>query len=82
MTASYAMLGDIILSEPGSAFGFTGPRVVEQTIRAKLPDNFQTAEFNQAHGLIDKVVHRKDLKTVLTGLLDMHMEKGDRSYGK
>jgi acetyl-CoA carboxylase carboxyl transferase subunit beta len=72
VTASFAMLGDIIIAEPGARFGFAGPIVIEQTIRQKLPDSFQTAEFNQKHGQIDKVVHRKDLKGFLTKLLDMH----------
>jgi acetyl-CoA carboxylase carboxyl transferase subunit beta len=72
VTASFAMLGDIIIAEPGARFGFAGPIVIEQTIRQKLPDTFQTAEFNQKHGQIDKVVHRKDLKGFLTKLLDMH----------
>lgn len=74
--ASFAMLGDFILAEPGAAFGFTGRRVIEQTIRQKLPDNFQTAEFNLKHGQLDKVVHRQDLKKTLIKLLDLHMVKG------
>jgi acetyl-CoA carboxylase carboxyl transferase subunit beta len=72
VSASYAMLGDIIIAEPAASFGFTGRRVIEQTIRQKLPDNFQTAEFNFQHGQLDKVVARKDMRTVLTKLLDMH----------
>jgi acetyl-CoA carboxylase carboxyl transferase subunit beta len=72
VTASFAMLGDLIIAEPGARFGFAGPIVIEQTIRQKLPDSFQTAEFNQKHGQIDKVVHRKDLRAFLSKLLDMH----------
>ena len=72
VTASYAMLGDIIIAEPGARFGFAGARVIEGTIRQKLPDGFQTAEFNQKHGQVDKVVHRKDMRAVLTKLLELH----------
>ncbi|WP_442601472.1 acetyl-CoA carboxylase, carboxyltransferase subunit beta [Paenibacillus sp. KN14-4R] len=78
VSASFAMLGDIIVAEPGTSFGFTGRRVIEQTIRQKLPDNFQTAEFNLQHGQVDKVVHRKDLRTTLAKLLDLHSLKGDK----
>lgn len=74
--ASFAMLGDFILAEPGTAFGFTGRRVIEQTIRQKLPDNFQTAEFNLKHGQLDKVIHRKEMKKTLTKILELHMVKG------
>jgi len=73
--ASFAMLGDIIIAEPGARVGFAGPVVIEQTIRQKLPNDFQTAEFNLSHGQIDKVVHRKDLKPTLVQLLDMHAVK-------
>lgn len=72
VTASFAMLGDLIVAEPGAAFGFAGRIVIEQTIRQKLPDNFQTAEFNLKHGQLDKVVQRKELKGLLVKLLDMH----------
>ncbi|MBC8080525.1 MAG: acetyl-CoA carboxylase carboxyltransferase subunit beta [Gorillibacterium sp.] len=75
VSASFAMLGDIILAEPGAVIGFAGRRVIEQTIRQKLPDNFQTSEFNLSHGQIDKVVHRKDLKSMLIRLLDLHTAK-------
>lgn len=81
VTASFAMLGDIIIAEPGSTFGFTGRRVIEQTIRQKLPDNFQTAEFNLKHGQVDKVVPRKDLRPTLIKLLDMHTVKGEETNG-
>lgn len=72
VSASFAMLGDVIIAEPGAAFGFAGRIVIEQTIRQKLPDNFQTSEFNLKHGQLDQVVHRKDMKTTLTKLLDLH----------
>lgn len=72
VSASFATLGDIILAEPGAIVGFAGRIVIEQTIRQKLPDAFQTAEFNLEHGQIDKVVHRKDMKQVLAQILDMH----------
>lgn len=73
--ASFAMLGDIIMAEPGARVGFAGRVVIEQTIRQKLPDNFQTAEFNLSHGQIDMVVHRKELRPTLIQLLDMHAVK-------
>ena len=65
VTASFAMLGDIILAEPGALIGFAGPRVIEQTIGEKLPEGFQRAEFQLAHGFVDAVVERKDLKQTL-----------------
>lgn len=71
VSASFSMLGDIILAEPGALIGFAGPRVIEQTIKQKLPDGFQRAEFLLDHGLIDNVVHRKDLKSTLAHLLKM-----------
>ncbi|MFS0837362.1 acetyl-CoA carboxylase, carboxyltransferase subunit beta [Paenibacillus sp. UNC499MF] len=80
VSASFAMLGDIIIAEPAASFGFTGRRVIEQTIKQKLPDNFQTAEFNLLRGQVDKVVARKDMRTTLIKLLDMHV-KGDANYG-
>lgn len=73
--ASFAMLGDCILAEPGAAFGFTGRRVIEQTIRQKLPDTFQTAEFNLKHGQVDKVVSRDQMRPTLIRLLDLHVAK-------
>jgi acetyl-CoA carboxylase carboxyl transferase subunit beta len=69
VTASYAMLGDIHLAEPGALIGFAGPRVIEQTIRETLPEGFQRAEYLLAKGMIDKVVPRKDLPEVLGSLL-------------
>lgn len=68
--ASFASLGDVILAEPRALIGFTGPRVIEQTIRQKLPEGFQTSEFLLEHGLIDRIVHRKQLKSLLSRLLE------------
>jgi acetyl-CoA carboxylase carboxyl transferase subunit beta len=62
VTASYAMLGDVHIAEPGALIGFAGPRVIEQTIREKLPDGFQKAEYLKEHGMVDMVVHRRDLR--------------------
>ena len=72
VTASHAMLGDINISEPGALIGFAGPRVISDTIRQELPGNFQTAEFLLAHGMIDCVVDRCDLRATIETLLD-HM---------
>lgn len=66
------MLGDIILAEPKALIGFAGPRVIEQTIHKKLPKGFQRSEFLLKHGFIDKIVERKDMKTVLEKILTMH----------
>lgn len=73
VTASFAMLGDIILAEPKALIGFAGPRVIEQTIHKKLPKGFQRSEFLLKHGFIDKIVERKDMKTVLEQILTMHL---------
>ena len=70
VTASYAMLGDVQLAEPGALIGFAGQRVIEQTIREKLPEGFQRAEYLLEHGMVDMVVHRKDLRTTLAALTD------------
>lgn len=70
VTASYAMLGDLNIAEPGALIGFAGPRVIEQTMRQKLPKGFQTSEFLLEHGFLDAVVHRKDLKTYISAALD------------
>lgn len=67
--ASFASLGDVIVAEPKALIGFTGPRVIEQTIRQKLPEGFQRSEFLLEHGLIDMIVHRRDLKSTLSKLL-------------
>jgi acetyl-CoA carboxylase carboxyl transferase subunit beta len=69
VTASYAMLGDLNIAEPGALIGFAGPRVIEQTIRQKLPDGFQTAEFLLSHGMLDAIVPRKEMKAYLGQLL-------------
>ena len=69
VAASFAMLGDIIVSEPGALIGFAGPRVIEQTIKQKLPEGFQRAEFLLEHGMIDIIVERTRLKPTLTQLL-------------
>ncbi|HUI41497.1 MAG TPA: acetyl-CoA carboxylase, carboxyltransferase subunit beta [Terriglobia bacterium] len=71
VTASYAMLGDLNLAEPGALIGFAGPRVIEQTIREKLPEGFQRAEFLLAHGMLDAIVRRKELKSYLAQTLGM-----------
>jgi acetyl-CoA carboxylase carboxyl transferase subunit beta len=68
VTASYAMLGDLHIAEPGALIGFAGPRVIEQTIREKLPEGFQRAEYLRQHGMVDMVVHRHDLRPVLARL--------------
>lgn len=72
VTASFAMLGDIILAEPGALVGFAGPRVIEQTIGQKLPEGFQRSEFLVEHGLIDGIIQRQDMKDTLAKLLQMH----------
>lgn len=69
VTASYAMLGDVQIAEPGALIGFAGQRVIEQTIRETLPEGFQRAEYLLAHGMLDMVVHRRDLKDTLSRLL-------------
>lgn len=73
VTASFAMLGDIILAEPGTLIGFAGARVIEQTIKQKLPDGFQRAEFLLEHGYIDKIVKRSEMKDTLHQLLSYHV---------
>lgn len=69
VTASFAMLGDVILAEPGALVGFAGPRVIEQTIGQKLPDGFQRSEFLLEHGFVDKIVERKNLRKVLATII-------------
>jgi acetyl-CoA carboxylase carboxyl transferase subunit beta len=73
VTASFAMLGDINIAEPGALIGFAGPRVIEQTIRQKLPDGFQRSEFLLEHGFLDAVVPRKDLKSFIANSLNLLM---------
>lgn len=70
--ASFASLGDVIIAEPGSLIGFTGPRVIKSTLGSSLPEKFQTAEFLLEHGMIDLVVEREELREVLANLLSLH----------
>ena len=81
VTASFAMLGDVILAEPGALIGFAGPRVIEQTIHQKLPKGFQRAEFLLEHGFVDDIVKRENLKETLGKILTFH-EKGDLVPGQ
>jgi acetyl-CoA carboxylase carboxyl transferase subunit beta len=78
VAASFAMLGDVIISEPGALIGFAGPRVIEQTINQKLPEGFQRAEFLLEHGMLDMIVERSRLKATLTQLLRYLAGSGDR----
>jgi acetyl-CoA carboxylase carboxyl transferase subunit beta len=73
VTASFAMLGDLNIAEPGALIGFAGPRVIEQTIRQKLPEGFQRSEFLLDHGMIDCIVHRKDMKAFISKSLKFFM---------
>lgn len=70
VTASFAMLGDVNIAEPGALIGFAGPRVIEQTIRQKLPDGFQRSEFLLQHGFLDAIVKRSEMKTWIAKALD------------
>ena len=70
VTASFAMLGDLNIAEPGALIGFAGPRVIEQTIRQKLPEGFQRSEFLLEHGMLDAVVHRREMKSYIARALD------------
>jgi acetyl-CoA carboxylase carboxyl transferase subunit beta len=72
--ASFASLGDLIVAEPKALIGFTGPRVIEQTIRQKLPEGFQTSEFLLEHGMIDKIIHRRQLKVSLSHYIDLLLQ--------
>ena len=76
VTASFASLGDVIIAEPKALIGFAGPRVIEQTIKQSLPEGFQRSEFLKEKGMVDKVVHRKDLKTTIGKLLALHSKGG------
>jgi acetyl-CoA carboxylase carboxyl transferase beta subunit len=69
VTASYSMLGDVNLAEPGALIGFAGPRVIEETIRQGLPDGFQRAEFLLQHGMVDRIVDRRELRETVAQLL-------------
>ena len=72
VSASFSSLGDINLAEPGALIGFAGRRVVEQTVREKLPDDFQTAEFLLKHGQLDRIVPRPELRETIIQILDLH----------
>ena len=75
VTASFAMLGDITIAEQGSTIGFAGKRVIQATVKEELSQDFQTAEFVEKHGFVDKVVHRKDLKDQIGLLLSILLKK-------
>jgi acetyl-CoA carboxylase carboxyl transferase subunit beta len=81
VTASYAMLGDVHIAEPGALIGFAGPRVIEQTIREKLPDGFQRAEYLMDHGMVDMVVSRLELKSTIARLLKILMKTPEEANG-
>ena len=70
VAASFASLGDINLAEPKALIGFAGPKVIQQTVRVKLPEGFQTSEFLLDHGFIDRIVHRRDLRSQIAQILD------------
>ena len=70
VAASFASLGDVILAEPKALVGFAGPKVIQQTVRVQLPEGFQTSEFLLEHGFIDRIVHRRDLRSMLAQILD------------
>jgi acetyl-CoA carboxylase carboxyl transferase subunit beta len=73
VAASFASLGDLILAEPNALIGFAGPRVIEQTVRVQLPDGFQTSEFLLEHGFLDRIVHRRELRSTIAELIDYAM---------
>ena len=75
VSASFASIGDINIAEPKALIGFAGRRVIEQTVREKLPENFQTAEFLMDHGQLDAVIHRKEMKEKVSTLVKMHTSK-------
>lgn len=77
VTASFAMLGDVIIAEPKATIGFAGRRVIEQTLREKLPDNFQTAEYLLQHGFVDVIISRTQLKKTLAQLIRLHQSPAD-----
>jgi len=79
VTASFAMLGDIAIAEPGAVIGFAGARVIEETIHEKLPEGFQRAEYLLEHGMIDRVVHRRQLRDELLRLIDLLMNRKPES---
>ncbi|RKQ29902.1 acetyl-CoA carboxylase, carboxyltransferase subunit beta [Oceanobacillus halophilus] len=77
VSASFASVGDYNFAEPGALIGFAGRRIIEQTIREKLPNDFQTAEFLLEHGQLDKIIHRHEMKGLLTTLLEMHQKEAE-----
>lgn len=79
VSASFAMLGDITLAEPGAVIGFAGARVIEETIREKLPEGFQRAEYLLEHGMVDMVVHRRELKATLARIIDLLCHREPRA---
>jgi acetyl-CoA carboxylase carboxyl transferase subunit beta len=81
VTASYAMLGDVQIAEPGALIGFAGPRVIEQTIREKLPEGFQKSEYLRDHGMVDMVVHRHQLRATLAELCRL-LTRADKPAGR
>jgi len=82
VTASFASLGDIIIAEPKATIGFAGKRVIEQTIKQKLPGDFQSSEFMLEHGFVDMIVHRRDMKETLSHLLEIHMRLSNDNIEK
>ena len=78
-TASYAMLGDIHIAEPGALIGFAGPRVIKQTIGQDLPPGFQKSEFLLEHGFLDSIIHRHELKNRLAAMLRFFQHQNNRS---
>ncbi|OKO90821.1 acetyl-CoA carboxylase, carboxyltransferase subunit beta [Geobacillus proteiniphilus] len=80
VSASFASLGDYNFAEPGALIGFAGRRVIEQTVREELPDDFQTAEFLLKHGQLDAVIHRHELKETLAVVLDIHQKGGEEGW--
>ena len=75
VTASYAMLGDVNMAEPGALIGFAGPRVIRETIKRDLPEGFQSAEFLMDKGFVDFIINRKDLRDVISDMLGMFQRK-------
>jgi acetyl-CoA carboxylase carboxyl transferase subunit beta len=71
VSASFAMIGDIVIAEPGALIGFAGPRVIEQTVRQTLPDGFQRSEFLLEHGAIDMIIDRRDMKDRISNILSI-----------
>ena len=78
--ASFAMLGDVLIAEKDATIGFAGRRVIEQTIKETIPENFQTSEYLLEHGMVDMVVHRKDLKKKLAKILKLLLKKSQNNF--